>query len=149
MRHVLKLVAPMLAFAIIANAQGAAQDALPTALVGRWEGTAALDSGAVGQGAIVRLTIAQDGTVTGTVGDATLANARIGRNRSLFSRVLGLGTRWMIDGALVGPLITATGLKRERTRMPVDHVGETLVGDFNATGGGKVLSVRMRLAKVP
>lgn len=149
MRNMLKVLALLLGFAAMTRAQDAIVDSVPTVLVGRWEGTAALDSGLLAVGAPVRLTIARDGTVTGTVGDATLRNGRMARNPSVFSRLFGLGTKWMVEGMLEGPLTSAPALRRERTKMPLDLVDDALAGDFNAMGGGALVSVRMRLERVP
>ena len=134
-------------FAAIAGAQAPPRDTLPTALVGTWEGTVALDSGSLGDGAPISLSIAKDGRVTGTVGDATLANGFFGRNPSLLSRLFGLGTPWMLNAALEGPLDSAKALRRERVTMPLELVDGELRGDFNAAGGGRLLSVRAALRK--
>lgn len=122
-------------------------DTAYAALVGTWEGTVALDSGAVAAGAPIRLVIAADGSVTGTVGDATIRNARVGRNPSLLARLFGLGTKWQLYGALEGALRSSDGLRRERLAMPLDLVDGELRGDFNASGGGRLLSVRASLRR--
>lgn len=122
-------------------------DTAHAALVGTWEGTVALDSGSVETDAAIRLVIAADGTVTGTVGDATIRNARIGRNPSLLARLFGLGTTWQLYGELAGPLRAADALRRDRVTMPLDLVDGELRGDFNASGGGRLLSVRARLRR--
>lgn len=131
------------------DAQYLAPDTLPTSLVGRWEGRAAIDSGAVATGIPVLLTIARDGSVTGTVGHAALRNGRMERNDAVFARLFGLGTRWMIEGDLEGPLRAEPPLVRRRTGMPLDEVDGDLRGDLNATGGGKALSVQVHLVRQP
>jgi hypothetical protein len=55
----------------------------------------------------------------------------------------------MIEATLSGPIDKASLLRRERTRMPLDLVDRELVGDLNASGGGKALSVRLRLSRAP
>jgi hypothetical protein len=147
LRHVIVLLSFAVPFLAGAQATGAARDTLPSVLVGEWHGTVAVDSGAAGTGVPVRLSIARDGRVTGTVGDATLRDAFMGRNPSVFSRLLGLGTPWMLVAALDGPIVAADSLRREQARMPFDLVDGALVGDFNASGGGRLLSVRARLQR--
>lgn len=124
------------------------RDTLPTALVGTWEGTVALDSGSLGAGAPIRLVIERDGRVTGTVGSATLRDGHIGRNPSVLSRLFGLGTPWMLNARIEGVLDPATNLARERVTMPMDLIDGELRGDFNAAGEGRLLSVRTRLRRL-
>lgn len=134
------------------QAQGAgkasARDTVPSALVGTWEGTVALDSGSLGDGTPIRLAIARDGSVTGTVGSATLEDGHFGRNPGLLSRLFGLGTPWLLTARLEGVLDSATTLRRERATMPLDLVDGELRGDFNAAGGGRLLSVRTSLRRL-
>ncbi len=140
-------VTPVLARSPQGRTPAAPAGTLPTAVGGTWAGTVALDSASLAAGVPIRLSIARDGTVTGVVGDATLSDARLVRSRSLFRRVLGLGAPWMLEARLIGPLDARAGLRRERARMPLELVDGNLVGDFNATGGGTVLSVQARLSR--
>lgn len=117
-------------------------------LVGVWEGSAEVKSPSLTEGLPVRLTVLADGTVTGTVGDATLRNAKIGRNRTIPARLFGLGTKWILDGDLEGSLVSRDGLARNKVRMPLDFSDGLLAGDLNATGGGRRISVRLRLMQV-
>lgn len=117
-------------------------------LIGVWEGSAAVRSPSVTQGLPVRLTILADGSVTGTVGEATLRNARIDRNRTLPARLFGLGTTWVLHGDLEGSMVSRDGLARENVRMALDLHDDLLAGDLNATGGGRLISVRLRLVHV-
>ncbi len=142
------LVAVALAVLPAASVDAQAADTLPSALVGTWEGTVALDSGSLGEGTPIRVVIARDGRMTGTVGDATLRDGHFGRNPSVLSRLFRLGTPWMVAARLEGVLDSATALRRERATMPLELIDGELRGDFNAGGGGKLLSVRARLRRL-
>ncbi len=121
----------------------------PVALRGAWEGHAEVRSESLGdEGLPVRLVVNADGSVTGTVGDAELVRGRLGPNRTLFARLFGLGEPWIIKGDLRGPLVAADSLTRTHASMPVHMDGQDMVaGDLNATGGGKLISVRLWLRR--
>jgi hypothetical protein len=95
----------------------------------------------------VRLDIAPDGSVTGTVGDATLVDARLRSGRSEIERSLGWGRDYRIHGNLDGDIIKAEGIHRDGVDIVFDRRDEnTLVGGLSSTGtefGGKE---SMRLA---
>src|SRR5262245_14817657 len=61
----------------------------------------------------VRLDIAPDGTVSGTVGDATLRNGRLERNRTAIGRALRVKTDWIVRGSLDGHIIRTEGIRRD------------------------------------
>jgi hypothetical protein len=80
------------------------------------------------------LIIAADGTVRGTVGDATLADAHLRRNRGSLGRALRLKTDWIVAARLEGPLDAARGVTRQRVSIPFDVVGDSLTGAAHTDG---------------
>lgn len=146
MRPAVILILPLLLAGAAPPEESPAPRALAAGIVGTWEGHAAVRSPSVPPAGIpVTLTIAADLRVTGTVGDAVLKEGRFRENRGPVGRLFRLGTEFMIEGTLEGPLVGKDGVVRQRVRMPVDMVGEELRGDLNATGGGTLISVRLLL----
>ena len=103
----------------------------------------------------VTLDIAGDGAVTGTVGDATLVNARLRSGRGQFERSLGWGREYRIHGQLSGDLIRAEQIHRDAVDIVFDPSDGALVGGLNSSGskfGGKesmILSAGgMRLQRI-
>lgn len=145
MRRAMTLMFPLLLTAATPGARRV--DArVPAGVVGTWEGRAEVRSPSLPpEGLLVHLAIAQDRSVTGKVGDATIRDGRFRENRGAIGRMLRLGTEYVIEGTLQGPLVTKDLLARQRVRMPVDIVGGEIRGDLNATGGGALISVRMLL----
>lgn len=117
--------------------------ALPTGLVGRWEGPGRVIVTWCGRKEIpVVLEIRPDGTVTGTVGDAVLRNGRFQANRGAIGRRLNLATDWIVTGGLDGPLVRSEGIVRRSVTMPVDLREGRLDGAVHSSGwlfGGKKL----------
>lgn len=105
-----------------------------SALVGEWSGVAQVAEDWVVQRALpVRVAIRADGSVSGTVGDAALSGS-IRSNRSVIARAVGLGTDWVVEGALTGPLISREAIQRDRVRLPLDWTGTTLSGTLETSG---------------
>ena len=110
-------------------------------LVGTWEGKARISVDWTRQQELaVRVSIARDGAVAGTIGDAGLAAGRIFDNRGALSRALRVGPQWVIEGRLAGPLIRAEDVQRESVRISVALTAGTLEGALETSGteeGGK------------
>jgi hypothetical protein len=88
----------------------------------------------------VRLAIAADGRVTGTVGDATVKNGRLEANRTAIGRALHLKTDWIVRGALDGDVIKAEGIRRDGVMIPLNWIADHFEGGVNTSGshfGGK------------
>src|SRR5512139_2634300 len=84
---------------------------LDRALVGDWSGTARVTvDWTLRREIAVAVTIREDGTVTGRIGDAQLRNGRIRTNRSVVARAMRLGTDYVIEGGLAGPIIHAEAI---------------------------------------
>lgn len=122
------------ALALLAGPRAAAQRP-DAALVGEWSGSAHITSDWCLQRELgVRVRIHDDGSVQGQVGDATLRDARIRSNRSRVARAMGLGTDWVIEGHLDGPIILHEAVVRELVRLPLNWTGSTLEGELATSG---------------
>jgi hypothetical protein len=112
-------------------------------LAGRWTGNSQIVVQWATQKRLpLDLTIAPDGAVAGTVGDARLIDGRIAPSRNNFERTLGWGRDWRIDGKLDGDLIPAEQIRRDAITILFDEsAGDgALVGGVNSSGskfGGK------------
>ena len=91
----------------------------PQALVGAWETEAETRVGKLR----VSFNLNEDGTVEGTVGNATMQNAYFKRNRGWLGRILGLATEHIIVGGLNGSVTSEVQCARF-----------WIVGDFDEKG---------------
>ena len=105
------------------------------ALVGEWNGVAHITSDWCLQRELgVRVSIRDDGTVQGQVGDATLRDGRLRSNRSAVARAMRLGTDWVIEGRLDGPIVRREAIVRDHVRLPLNWTGGTLEGELATSG---------------
>lgn len=106
-----------------------------SAMTGAWTGTARLTADWLASRALaVRIVIQEDGAVTGTVGDATLAGGHLVASRGIVERALRIGRQYLIEGRLTGPVIAAEGQTRARVRIGVDWSAGTWVGELQTSG---------------
>jgi hypothetical protein len=96
----------------------------------------------------VALTIAPDGTVSGTVGDARLVRGRVAINRGWLGRKLNVKTDYIVVGRLEGCVLASEGVCRDGVKIPLWFRDGRLEGGLHTSGwfaGGKermVLSAR-------
>lgn len=130
----------------------------PASMVGHWEGKAEVAvNWCNAKELAVSLTINQDGTVAGKVGDATLKDGHIYPNPGKPPKGFMLQTNFVVEAALDGPLVAAEGIKRDDICIPVDvNKDGQLAGAFLTSGteyGGndeKVFSAGLKpLTKTP
>lgn len=111
-----------------------AQVATPV-MVGRWKGEAEIAvDWTKARTLLVDIRILSDDRVTGTVGDATLVDGRLMRNRGPIARALRWSRDYIIAGALEGPVIAAEGIKRDAVKMPLNFVDGRFEGGVNTSG---------------
>ncbi|HTM26048.1 MAG TPA: hypothetical protein VL225_12705 [Vicinamibacterales bacterium] len=114
---------------------------LPAAMAGNWAGDADIFVNWTAQRALpVKLSIAADGTVSGTIGDALLRNGRLQRNRTALGRALHVKTDWIVIADLDGDVIKAESIRRESVKVPLNWVDDHFEGGVNTSGsefGGK------------
>jgi hypothetical protein len=114
----------------------------PASMVGHWEGKAEVAvNWCNAKELTVSLTISQDGTVAGKVGDATLKDGHIYPNPGKPPKGFTLQTSFVVEAALDGPLVAAEGIKRDEICIPVEvNKDGQLAGAFLTSGteyGGK------------
>ena len=88
----------------------------------------------------VALTIYEDGTVEGKIGDATLGHSRIEPNRSWLDRALHWRTDYAIRGDLSGAIVAAESITRHRVSILLNFDGSRFTGAVITSGlkmGGK------------
>ena len=118
-----------------------------SALVGDWSGTAQISvDWCLQRELAVRVTIGADGAVTGQVGDAMLRDGRIRTNRSRVARAMSLGTDWVIEAKLVGPIVRREAIERGTVRLPLNWTGSTLEGELATSGSYEAMRDDMVLA---
>jgi hypothetical protein len=119
----------------------AAENVVTPAMVGHWEGHARIVVSWCRQKRLpVKLDLHADGTVAGTVGDATLQHGHFRANRGWLGRKLHLATDYIIAGDLDGDIVAAEGIRREHVMIPLNFNGGVFKGGVNTSGstfGGK------------
>ena len=120
----------------VATPQGAPPD-----MAGAWAGEAEIFVNWTAQRSLpVKLSIAADGRVAGTVGDATLRNGRFESNRNAIERAIHLKTDWIVKGDLDGDVIKAEKIHRTSVSVPLNWIDGHFEGGVNTSGshfGGK------------
>ncbi len=110
-------------------------------MIGHWDGNGRIIVTWCEQTNVaVALQIKDDGTVSGKVGDATLENGRIERNRGWIGRKLNLKTDYVITGRLSGPIVASEEITRSAVSMPFNFRNDAFVGGLHTSGskfGGK------------
>lgn len=126
-----------LAALMIANSSRADENILTPAMTGHWEGNARIVVIWCKQKYLpVKVDIHPDGSVTGTVGDATLIDGRFESNRGWLFRKLNWATDYIIMGDLKGPLVAAEGITRAKVKIPLNFTNGTFEGGVNSSGSG-------------
>lgn len=129
------------------------------AMAGHWEGSARIIVTWCQQTNLpVAVDIRADGSVTGKIGDATLTNGSLKRNRGWLGRKLNVKTDYIITGSLSGPIVAAESITRSSVKVPVNFRGGTFVGGVHTSGskvGGKdrmilsAASLKLTLTRSP
>jgi hypothetical protein len=146
----------LVAFRIV-EVPAAADSQQTAAIAGSWSGEAQIFVNWTAQRTLaVRVSIAPDGRVSGTVGDAVLRNGNLHRNRGALGRALHVKTDWAVTGDLEGDMIKAEAIRRTSVTIPLDWSGDHFEGGVNTSGthfGGKasmwLAAGRLRLERVP
>jgi len=116
-------------------------NAINPALVGHWEGNGRIIvSWCHQKNLTTKVDIHPDGSVTGTVGDATLTEGRFLKNRGWLGRKLNIETDYIITGDLDGPIVAAEGITRQRAMMPCNFDDGFIKGAVDTEGSLCVFS---------
>lgn len=133
MRTRITLISAVVVLCGISSA-GRGQTAIPP-MVGMWQGDAIVISSWTRARTIrVRITIAADDRVTGTVGDATLVNAMILKNRGDSARSLPWKTTYIVEANLHGAVINKDNVFRASLQIALDWRDDHFVGGFKTSG---------------
>ena len=76
----------------------------------------------------IEVTVASDGTVTGSVGSAHFEGCRVVSNRNALERWLNLKTDWIFRGQLVGRLFPGDPFALRKVSAPFNRTGEAWSG---------------------
>ena len=96
----------------------------------------------------VTLTVRADGSVEGSVGGATLAEAYVLKNRGAVGRAFHLATDFRLEGRLRGAVFTGDPHPTQDVRAPFGIAGDTLSGTlFQVTGIAVYPMARLRLLR--
>lgn len=107
----------------------------PAGLVGHWMGAACIVVAWCNERELrISVAIGPDGSVVGTVGDATLVGARLRRNRGLIARKLNLATDYVIMAELDGCIVEKEDVCRHRLYMPFNLVEGVISGGVMTSG---------------
>lgn len=136
MRHPLRDITILifLLLGVLAFAPAHAQQ-VDTAMAGTWSGRVSFSVPfSAAHELAVSVTIAPDGGVSGTVGDAALVNARFASGRGAMGRALRIGREFVVEGGLSGSLVHGELLQRARVVISLDFRGGTFVGELQTSG---------------
>ena len=118
-----------------------------SAMVGSWVGRASIAVPWSRQRELaVRVTIRDDGSVSGTIGDAQLIDGRFASARGPAGRALRIGREYAIRGALSGPVIRSEAVQRTSVRLSLDWKGQTFEGELLTSGTQEGSSADMALS---
>jgi len=113
----------------------AADKTLPSAMTGGFKGSAKIIVNWTKQKQLpVEVVIADDGSVTGKIGDATLDDGRLKKNRGAIGRKLNIKTDYIIVGQLSGPVIKAENIERKAVSIPLNFKGGAFSGGVHTSG---------------
>lgn len=143
-RHTPILLALLIVATLSAGCLVRPMDTIPDSLLGTWHGESTVRLPIVfvpepddDPGDDVRvliaidITIHDDGTVTGTVGDAKMVDCVLKQNRGELGRRLNLATDYIImDGYLVGPFVPADEVAEKAFTIPFNIVDGHMRGSL-------------------
>ena len=104
----------------------------------------------------ILLTVSSDGTVSGKIGGAALAGARLTGNRTWLGRLLNWRTDYIIRGEISGTVGATPLTNGDRFTAPINLEGPELAGSIFTSGrdaggkrvGSRPLVSRLRLKKM-
>lgn len=146
LRGKMRLAAVLVALAsgatsVIAIEKANSGKTLDPAMAGSWKGEGDIIVSWCKQKKLaLALKIAADGAVTGKVGDATLVDGKLKRNRGAIGRKLNIKTDYIITGKLKGAIVKSEAITRSSADIPLNFDGKELAGGLHTSGkktGGK------------
>lgn len=136
---------PRVVALLMASTTYAGDDPVAKPFAGHWEGSAQIAANWCKQRQLaVAIDIHPDGSVTGKVGDATLAKARFSSNRGWLGRALNLFSDYIVRGDLNGPIVAADRITRAGVTIPLDVDGGSFVGAVHSSGSKAASAIEDR-----
>jgi len=130
---------------------------LPKELVGHWKSNQEVtvrfkEKGKpfqfISQPVEINLSIKEDGTMEGKIGNALLTGYKVIKNRSWFGRQFDLATDYHITGKIIGKVFDSDPLLEKEFNFPFDMDDNTITGTiFQKQGIGISPMVDVRLVK--
>ena len=125
----------------------AAERVAPPTMTGAWQGQARIIVAWSSQQYLtLQLNIGTNGHVSGKVGDATLKNGTLRRNRGHLGRFLRIKTDFIIEGDLQGPIIASQKITRKSVKIPLNFDGVQFTGGLHTSGQAIGGQARMKLS---
>ena len=135
------IMASLFLMGTLPHAGFAGEPVVSPQMAGAWKGEAKIIVTWCKQKTLpIQVNILKDGTVTGTIGDATLQNGKLRKNRGAIGRKLNIKTDFIIEGKLKGAIVSAEGINRSRVKIPLNFGGGFFKGGLHTSGikfGGK------------
>jgi hypothetical protein len=123
-----------LGFALVLSSAARAQVATPP-MVGSWHGDARIIVNWTKQRTLpVRLVVHADDRVTGTVGDAQLADGVLVRYRADDTHTFRWKTEYLVDANLIGPVSRAENIWRTSVHLLLDWRNDHFEGGLSTSG---------------
>jgi propanediol utilization protein len=122
--------------ALLAGTPTAARPQHPdSSMVGTWAGSAQITvPWTMQRDLAVRVTIRDDGSVSGTIGDAQLVDGHFANARGIVARALRIGREYCIEGKMSGMVIRSEAVQRATVRMSIDWKRQTFEGELQTSG---------------
>ena len=141
------LIGILVSLLFLVSTSVAADNVANAAMTGDWQGQARIIVAWSAQKHLkLQLSIAADGRVSGKIGDATLTNGILKKNRSRLGRFLRIKTDYMIEGNLNGPIIASQKITRASVKIPLNFDGTKFTGGLHTSGHATGGEARMKLS---
>ncbi len=107
----------------------------PQNLTGNWQGNAVIIVSWCEQDSLlISIQIFRDGKVTGTVGDATLKNGQLKKNRGWLGKLLHIKSYFIIIADLQGPIVAKESISRKSVKIIFDLKDNKIEGGLHTSG---------------
>jgi hypothetical protein len=141
---------------LLASPFGASAQVATPSVIGRWSGVADILVDWTTQRTLpINIVIGADDQVTGSIGDATLVNGRLSRNRGWLGRAMQVKTDYIIQADLDGLIIRAENIQRDMVQIPFNWRDGRLAGSMNSSGykigkvASRILTAKFVLLRAP
>ena len=142
-----RLIGILLSLLFLISTTAAADRVATSTMTGAWQGQARIIVAWSSQKNLtLRLNTAADGSVSGKIGDATLSDGILKKNRGRLGRFLRIKTDYIIEGNLQGPIIASQKITRKSVKIPLNFDGTKFTGGLHTSGHAIGGEARMKLS---